>query len=401
MVSAGDVGCSIFMIVVIGPVAVSMLPWYQFTGDTTLGIDLGTTYSVASICSSKKARSVIIDEGTPLVPSMVSYSEGKIEVGVPAEKIQLEDPQHVVTVAKRFMGKTMDDTMIKKELKNLPFNIVEGENGFAAAEIDGRRVAPEEVGGRILKKLKDKAEREVGYWKHLFGFRFYTATISVPVSFNGQQKAATHRAAKEAGFSMVRLIEEPVAAAVAYDLKTDDELDVLVYDMGGGTLDVALLRLQRDTNTFILVSTAGEPNLGGSDFDRCLIDFTASSMSKSLSDLTAPQRAHLTKAVELAKRELASVESAVVSTPWGEATITREDLKTACSELVERALKPVDEVAGLVAEEDDLQVVLAGGSSRLHAVRELLIERFGESKVHSDLDADMAISLGASKAYGC
>ncbi|KAJ9449480.1 Heat shock protein 70 1 [Diplonema papillatum] len=405
MVSASDIGCSVFILVVIGPIALQVLPWWEFASETQLGIDLGTTFSVASTCNGGVPTAVIVDDNTPLVPSIVSYFGGDVRVGFPAHTVQLEHPEAVVTSAKRFIGKKVTDESVQEEARELPFQIVEGRRGEAGVVVEGVNgvVMPEDVGGAVLKKLKAKAEASAGYWKHLMGFKFYTATITVPVSFGGPERAATHRAALLAGFSMVRLIEEPVAAAIAYGLQNRERCDVLVYDMGGGTLDVALLRLQEDTRTFLLLATTGDSHLGGSDFDRCLVHHLADKHDINLSQLSAHDRAVFTDTVEHAKRNLSIHESVTFTAPWGDAvTISNSDISTKCKDLVDRSIVPIDDILQVsLVPESGLEVVLAGGSSRLLAIRRLLKDRFGADRVHSSLDADLAISLGASRAYGC
>eukprot|EP01061_Rhynchopus_euleeides_P020935 TRINITY_DN34000_c0_g1_i2.p1 TRINITY_DN34000_c0_g1~~TRINITY_DN34000_c0_g1_i2.p1 ORF type:complete len:430 (+),score=161.57 TRINITY_DN34000_c0_g1_i2:59-1291(+) len=410
MPSVGDVGCLAVVGFVLLPVVCSLLPWWEFTGETTLGIDLGTTYSVGSVCMSGSAHAVTVDRNTSLVPSMVAFHDG-VWVGVEAEDMVVDYPEEVVYVAKRFIGRKFDDPSVQAELPEVPFKVQAGKDGFAEFRIGARTVTPEEVGASILRRVKDRAEKDTGFWKSLLGFKFFTATVSVPVSFDGMQRAATHRAGKLAGFSMIRLIEEPVAAATAFNaVNVRKYTDIIVYDMGGGTLDVALLRLQPDTNTFSIISTSGDAKLGGSDFDRCLVSFVVrkgagvapGDDAALLHDMDPHVRAQLVKTVEAAKRRLSSQKEAPFSTPWGEMSLTNGDLENACKSLIDRAMAPVNDVMEtFFANEDDLQVVLAGGSSRLGPIRDLLKARFGADHVHSELNADLAISLGASQAYSC
>eukprot|EP01063_Lacrimia_lanifica_P006186 TRINITY_DN13722_c0_g1_i1.p1 TRINITY_DN13722_c0_g1~~TRINITY_DN13722_c0_g1_i1.p1 ORF type:complete len:434 (+),score=172.43 TRINITY_DN13722_c0_g1_i1:85-1302(+) len=405
MPGGGD-AVSLVLLVVGLPILCSVMPWWEFAGETALGVDLGTTFSVASVCQGGKMEAVVVDRDVPLVPSAVSFVKGfgkkDVAVGWRALDDQLEAPDEVVALAKRYIGRKYDDGIVGEEAAEVHYAVVEGAKGFAAAEIKERLVAPEEVGGHILRTLKAAAEASVGYWKSLLGFKFYTATVTVPVSFDGFQRAATHAAGKAAGFSMIRLIEEPVAAAMAYNLHDGEECDVIVYDMGGGTLDVALLRLQRDSNTFLIVDTAGDPKLGGSDFDRCVLHHIEARLNVAAAELSKKQRALLLRTAEQAKIALSDSDSTPVRTPWGDLTLTLDDLSRECKVLVDRALDPVLELLDVsLVPEEQLQVVLAGGSSRLRPVRNKLIERFGEERVHFDLDPDLAISLGASKAYGC
>eukprot|EP01065_Artemidia_motanka_P028258 TRINITY_DN33533_c0_g1_i1.p1 TRINITY_DN33533_c0_g1~~TRINITY_DN33533_c0_g1_i1.p1 ORF type:complete len:428 (+),score=179.32 TRINITY_DN33533_c0_g1_i1:59-1285(+) len=404
-----DAGFSLVLFVLVAPILASWLPWWEFQGELQLGIDLGTTYSVACVCRSGNASAVVVDNDVPLVPSTAAYLPGSSAplVGWPAADHRLTDPSNVVYAMKRIIGRLIDDPAVQEESKAVPYEITEEpRTGRAAVSLPsrpGQLVTPEEVGGEVLRKLKEAAERASGRWRYLFGFRFHTATITVPITFEGPQKERTQKAARLAGFKMVRLIEEPVAAAAAYGLdQSDEEKHVLVYDMGGGTLDVALLRLQVDTRTFLVMATSGDSRLGGEDFDRAL----AASVLKQHpppSAVTATDHARLLRAVEAAKRQLSQSESATVALPWGgEAPLTRDDIESSCSELLSRALDPVHEVLsqGLVVE-GEVDIVLAGGSSRLTAIRQRLEKRFGADRIHASLDADLAIALGASKAFGC
>ena len=401
--SAGEIGVTVALAAVFGPLVISCIPWWHFAGETTLGIDLGTTYSVASICSDQQSRSVIIDEETPLVPSVVSYT-GSGKVGIEAVLEQMNYPLKVLSHTKRLIGRKFDDENTQKEAAEVPYHVI-SKDGNAAIDIpDNGIIMPEDVAAEVLRKLKKKAEKATGFWKSLFGFQFYTATISVPVMFDGEQRAATHRAATKAGFSMIRLIEEPVAAAIAYNLNSNitSTLDVLVYDMGGGTLDVALLRLQKRTKTFLLIATSGDARLGGSDFDRSLATYVAANYSASMGELTSEVRTQFLRTIEEVKRNLSSIESVEFNTPWGVSKLLQTDIPIACKSFLEVAMDPVDDVLDMsLVPKDRLQIVLAGGSSRLLVIRELLLKKFPGTKLHDSLDADLAISLGAAKAYDC
>lgn len=285
---------------------------FGLTTEATLGIDLGTTFSVAATCERGIVTVVRVPGGSgtrdaETMPSVVYFPERAAEaavVGADAAMRRATHPRRVVYDAKRIIGKRVDDPAVAEETKHLPFAVVDDGDGFAAIEMstnehepksrhtnhtNTRLIAPEEVGAMILARLKRVAERgdggAVSVWKSRLGFRFRTVTVSVPVNFSKEQKAATLRAARSAGFTVARLLEEPVAAAVAHGLLEKNEKDarekrdendggklVLVYDMGGGTLDVAVLRSEKSSGTFLVMGSAGDERLGGEDFDRALLD---------------------------------------------------------------------------------------------------------------------------------
>lgn len=286
---------------------------FGLTTEATLGIDLGTTFSVAATCERGIVTVVRVPGGSgtrdaETMPSVVYFPERAAEaavVGADAAMRRATHPRRVVYDAKRIIGKRVDDPAVAEETKHLPFAVVDNGDGFAAIEMstnehepksrhtnhtNTRLIAPEEVGAMILERLKRVAERgdggAVSVWKSRLGFRFRTVTVSVPVNFSKEQKAATLRAARSAGFTVARLLEEPVAAAVAHGLLEKNEKDarkekrdendggklVLVYDMGGGTLDVAVLRSEKSSGTFLVMGSAGDERLGGEDFDRALLD---------------------------------------------------------------------------------------------------------------------------------
>ena len=284
---------------------------FGLTTEATLGIDLGTTFSVAATCERGIVTVVRVPGGSgtrdaETMPSVVYFPERADEaavVGADAAMRRATHPRRVVYDAKRIIGRRVDDPAVAEETKHLPFAVVAGGDGFAAIEMEAndyetksrhtntRLIAPEEVGAAILATLKRVAERgdggAVSVWKRVLGFRFRTMTVSVPVNFSKEQRAATLRAARSAGFAVTRLLEEPVAAAVAHGLlekndasrnkkKKKDENDggalVLVYDLGGGTLDVAVLRSEPASGTFLVMGSAGDERLGGEDFDRALLE---------------------------------------------------------------------------------------------------------------------------------
>ena len=295
---------------------------FGLTTEATLGIDLGTTFSVAATCERGVVTVVRVPGGSgthaQTMPSVVYFPERAREaavVGADAARRRDTHPTRVVYDAKRLIGRRVDDPAVAEESKHLPFAVVAGDGGFAAIQLGeadddtsaGRHsaknsstIAPEAVGAAILARLKAAAETAGdggarSFAKRLLGFRFRTVTVSVPVNFSNEQKAATLRAARTAGFAVARLLEEPVAAAVAHDAllkknaaekkkKTQRERDdggalVLVYDLGGGTLDVAVLRSEPSSGTFLGMGSAGDDRLGGEDFDRALLQWAREKLS--------------------------------------------------------------------------------------------------------------------------
>ncbi len=275
----------------------------QLVSETAVGIDLGTTFSVVAVCRggkvsviearARRARARIPTvagvlrlalhaagaapqvDGAPTTPSVVSYDApggGETLVGAAAAALRASRPRHTVHDAKRLIGRAADDALVAAEAAHLPYAVVPDASGAAAVAVPGRAlpVSPAAVATALLRHLKAAAERARPLHAAL-GFRFGSATISVPVAFGAAQRAATLAAGRAAGFRIVRLLDEPVAAALAYGLTdTHRERTVLVYDMGGGTLDVAVLRLELASRTFLVMGTSGDPHLGGEDFDRAL-----------------------------------------------------------------------------------------------------------------------------------
>ena len=295
---------------------------FGLTTEATLGIDLGTTFSVAATCERGVVTVVRVPGGSgthaQTMPSVVYFPERAREaavVGADAARRRDTHPTRVVYDAKRLIGRRVDDPAVAEESKHLPFAVVADDGGFAAIQLGeaddhtlaGRHfaktssIAPEAVGAAILARLKAAAETAGdggarSFAKRLLGFRFRTVTVSVPVNFSSEQKAATLRAARTAGFAVARLLEEPVAAAVAHDAlrkerdenaaekKKKTERDdggalVLVYDLGGGTLDVAVLRSEPSSGTFLVMGSAGDDRLGGEDFDRALLEWAREKLS--------------------------------------------------------------------------------------------------------------------------
>jgi molecular chaperone DnaK (HSP70) len=496
-VSPGALGA---LAVVVAAVAVGA---FGLTSEATLGIDLGTTYSVAATCEGGVAT--VVPAGAPLpsragdahpaprlptVPSVVHFfpadadaapsaaPPGSVLVGAPAAALRAAAPERTVYDAKRLIGRAFDDPIVQREAAHLPFPVValdpsrrapppsprrakrrwsDGDGGAslssgaatalssrpAAFAIRDLTVSPEDVGAHVLSHLKRAAESTaVPSWRRAFGFSFGAVTVSVPVGFDAARRSATVRAAKLAGFGVVRLMEEPVAAAIAYGLHEDPDADagrgdrtVLVYDLGGGTLDVAVLRLERATKTFMVMGVAGDDRLGGEDFDRALLEWLERELASPRRQMRIGNgdgaRESALRAMETAKRALADADAVAVHAyasrrePWLVAslevadpsrrsshrakahttvTMTRADLESACAHLLARAMAPVHEalrLAGELAPEDIRDVALVGGSTRLRAVRARLAETFPGIDIKHGVDPDTAVAEGAARSYAC
>jgi molecular chaperone DnaK (HSP70) len=348
------------------------------------------------------------------MPSVVAYAvppNGRTLVGGAAAARRALAPGTTVHDSKRLLGLAADHPRALEEAAHLPYGVVPepGDQRLAALALEGvtAPVTLRDVATLLLRALKTAAERSRPV-AHALGFQFASATVSVPVGFGRDARAETLRAGRAAGFRLVRLLEEPVAAAIAHGLHLlPGERTVLVYDMGGGTLDVALLRLERISRTFLVLSTAGDARLGGEDFDRALARWaTEAAAARGVPLPTGPgPRAQLLLAVEAAKRALSSHPEGVhLALPGGGAVVLSEaEAAAAVEHLLARATAPIAaalEAAALDADDVD-DVVLVGGASQLAAVRARVAAAFGGRRLHTDTDPDTAIAVGAARAYNC
>lgn len=396
-----------------------------FTSELQLGIDLGTTQSVAAICAQGNV-SVVRIEGDYLVPSVVSFGAARTHVGKRAvEQKQTsgdgEGDAVVVYAAKRIIGTRFASVESARAL-DLPMALAADHNGNVGFQLsDDRVVSPELVSSLVLKKLKAAAERSsvMDWVRRSMGFKFKAVTVTVPVTFTAEQKHATVKASRMAGFRQVRLIEEPVAAALAYGLGSGNTSGrVLVFDFGGGTLDIAMLYFNAYSGSFYVDATDGEPRLGGEDFDRAIAELLLASVDAALRDPIRASTAawqRLLVASERAKRELTDHEATsvcmshlVAPATAGECTarvrISQADLRSAALHLfapamaaVERVLRETD-----THNHDAIDVVLVGGTSRIPALRSDLQAVLPNATLHFDnIDPDQAIAIGAAKSWGC
>jgi molecular chaperone DnaK len=370
-----------------------------------VGIDLGTTNSVIAVWEGGEARVIPNAEGARTTPSVVAYTDaGERLVGQLARRQSILNPKGTITSAKRFIGRRYDE--ITDEAKAVSFDVVPDENGLARFEVHGKKVAPEEVSALVLRKLADDAAKQLGE-------KVTEAVITVPAYFNDAQRTATKDAGKIAGLEVLRIINEPTAAALAYGIDKREHETVLVFDLGGGTFDVSLLDV--GDGVVEVRSTAGDSHLGGDDFDRRLVDYLADEFQKETGiDLrTDPQALQrLFEAAEKAKVELSSVTQTQVNLPFITAdatgpkhltsTIRRSVFEDLTHDLVERTMGPVQQAmtdAKVTANDID-EVILVGGSTRIPAVQNLVRRLTGGKEPNMSVNPDEVVAIGAAIQAG-
>ncbi|MEU3476493.1 molecular chaperone DnaK [Rhodococcus sp. NPDC006774] len=372
---------------------------------TAVGIDLGTTNSV--IASWQGGEPVVISnvEGARTTLSVVAFTEsGERLVGQLARRQAILNPKGTIYSAKRFIGRHYDE--ISEEAKAVSFDVVPGDNGEARFDVRGKKYAPEEISALVLRKLVDDASK-------FLGEKVKEAVITVPAYFNDAQRNATKDAGRIAGLEVLRIINEPTAAALAYGMDKQTHETVLVFDLGGGTFDVSLLDVGE--GVVEVRSTAGDSHLGGDDFDRRLVDYLADEFQSAENidlrkDAQALQR--LFEAAEKAKVELSSVTQAQVNLPFVTAdangpkhlttTIMRSKFEDLTADLVERCLGPVKQAmsdAKITANDID-EVILVGGSTRIPAVQALVRRLTGGKDPHMGVNPDEVVALGAAVQAG-
>ena len=357
-----------------------------------VGIDLGTTNSLIAWFGKEGPEVVRDPAGDPIVPSVVSFVDGRVVVGRAARELAVERPRATVWSIKRLMGRSLAD-LAPAERAALPYEVVAGERGLAKVRVEGKEHAPEELSARILEELKRRAEAALGR-------PVGKAVITVPAYFDDAQRQATRLAGRLAGLEVVRIVNEPTAAALAYGLDRTKEGSIVVYDLGGGTFDVSVLEI-RD-GIFRVRATAGDTQLGGDDFDRKLVDRLLAKLPAGVvADASLLQAAKL--AAEQAKIELSSVASVA----WGvaddrrglvlEDTLTRAEFEALIAPEVERTLACCRRALAdaELATRDVRAVVLVGGSTRVPLVRARVEQQFGR-KPYAGIDPDLVVALGAA-----
>jgi molecular chaperone DnaK len=369
------------------------------------GIDLGTTNSVIAAWEGGQGEVVPNGEGSRTTPSVVAFTEGGERlVGQLAKRQAIMNPKGTIYSAKRFIGRRFEE--VEEEARAVTFDVVPGPGGEARFDVRGRLYAPEEISAMVLRKLADDAGRALGE-------RVTEAVVTVPAYFNDAQRQATKDAGKIAGLEVLRIINEPTAAALAYGLDKREHETVMVYDFGGGTFDVSVLDV--GDGVVEVRSTAGDSHLGGDDFDRRLVDYLADQFQKDNGidvrrDPQALQR--LFEAAEKAKVELSSVTQTQVSLPFItadasgpkhlQATVTRSTFEQVTSDLVERTLDPVKQAMsdGRVSAEDIDEVILVGGSTRIPAVQGLVRRLTGGKDPNMTVNPDEVVAVGAAIQAG-
>ncbi|MFD5911041.1 molecular chaperone DnaK [Streptomyces massasporeus] len=370
-----------------------------------VGIDLGTTNSVIAVWEGGEASVVPNSEGNRTTPSVVAFSDtGERLVGQLARRQAILNPKGTIYSAKRFIGRHFDE--IPDEARAVAYDVVEGEGGVARFKVRDKLYAPEEISAQVLRKLADDASKQLGE-------RVTEAVITVPAYFNDAQRTATKDAGRIAGLEVLRIINEPTAAALAYGMDKKQHETVLVFDLGGGTFDVSILDV--GDGVVEVRSTAGDSHLGGDDFDRRLVDYLADDFQKEngidlRKDPQALQR--LFEAAEKAKTELSSVTQTQVSLPFITAdasgpkhltdSVMRSTFEQITSDLVERCLEPVKQAMAdaKVGESDIDEVILVGGSTRIPAVQALVRRLTGGKEPNMSVNPDEVVALGAAIQAG-
>ena len=370
-----------------------------------VGIDLGTTNSVIAVWEAGEGKVIPNAEGARTTPSVVAFTEdGERLVGQLARRQSILNPKGTITSAKRFIGRSFDE--VKDEAHAVTFDVVEGPNGEARFNIRGKLYAPEEIAAMVLRKLADDASK-------FLGEKVTEAVITVPAYFNDAQRTATKDAGRIAGLDVLRIINEPTAAALAYGMDKKGHETVLVFDLGGGTFDVSILDV--GDGVVEVRSTAGDTHLGGDDFDRRLVDYFAEQFkSENGIDLRNDPQAlqRLFEAAEKAKVELSSVSQTQVSLPFITAdangpkhltlTVTRSKFDDLTADLVERCLGPVRQAMAdaKVSENDIDEVILVGGSTRIPAVQSLVKRLTGGKEPNMTVNPDEVVAVGAAIQAG-
>lgn len=371
-----------------------------------IGIDLGTTNSCVAVMDGKNAKVIENAEGARTTPSIVAFlDDNERLVGQPAKRQAVTNPENTLFAIKRLIGRTYDDPLTQKDKNLVPYKIVRSDNGDAWVEALGQKYSPSQVSAMILQKMKETAEAYLGE-------KVEKAVITVPAYFNDAQRQATKDAGRIAGLDVLRIINEPTAAALAYGLEKNDGKTIAVYDLGGGTFDVSILEI--GDGVFEVKSTNGDTFLGGEDFDLRLVDYLATEFKKDQgidlkNDKLALQR--LKEAAEKAKIELSSAAQTEINLPFITADasgpkhltlkLTRSKFESLVEDLVQRTVDPCKSAlkdAGLTAADID-EVVLVGGMTRMPKIQEVVKNFFGKEP-HKGVNPDEVVAMGAAIQAG-
>jgi len=367
-----------------------------------IGIDLGTTNSCVAVMEGSSAQVIENSEGARTTPSMVGFTnEGETLVGQPAKRQAVTNPTNTLYAIKRLIGRSFEDDKVVKEVETAPYSIVKADNGDAWVEVNEKKYAPSQISAYILQKMKETAEKHVGG-------KVEKAVITVPAYFNDAQRQATKDAGKIAGLEVLRIINEPTAAALAYGLDKKQSGTIVVYDLGGGTFDVSILEI--GDGVFEVKATNGDTFLGGEDFDTRIVEHLVDTFKKENGiDLKADKLAlqRLKEAAEKAKIELSSASSTDINLPFitADATgpkhltlkMTRADLEKLVDDLIKRTIEPCRAAlkdAGLDANEVS-EVVLVGGMTRMPKIVETVKDFFGKEP-NKGVNPDEVVGIGAA-----
>jgi molecular chaperone DnaK len=371
-----------------------------------IGIDLGTTNSCVAVMEGSKPKVIENAEGARTTPSIVAFAkDGERLIGQPAKRQAVTNPDNTVFAVKRLIGRRFDDPVTKRDTELVPYTITRGANGDAWVSAGGKDYSPSQISAFILQKMKETAEAYLGE-------TVTQAVITVPAYFNDAQRQATKDAGQIAGLEVLRIINEPTAAALAYGLEKQDGKTIAVYDLGGGTFDISVLEI--GDGVFEVKATNGDTFLGGEDFDSKIVEYLADEFKKAegidlRNDRLALQR--LKEAAEKAKIELSSAQTTEVNLPFITAdqngpkhlvkTISRADLERLVADLIQRTLDPCKKAladAGIKADQID-EVVLVGGMTRMPRVREVVKDFFGKEP-HTGVNPDEVVAMGAAIQAG-
>ena len=372
-----------------------------------IGIDLGTTNSCVAILENGVAKVIENSEGARTTPSIIAYTDKEILVGATAKRQAVTNPKNTIYASKRLIGRKFEEKEVQKDIDLMPYSIVKADNGDAWIEANGEKLAPQQVSAEVLRKMKKTAE-------DYLGTEVTQAVITVPAYFNDSQRQATKDAGRIAGLEVLRIINEPTAAALAYGVDKADKKDrkIAVYDLGGGTFDISIIEianLDGDKQIEVL-STNGDTFLGGEDFDQVIMDHLVDEFKKESGidlkqDMLALQR--LKDSAEKAKIELSSTQQTAVNLPYITAdasgpkhmnvTITRAKFEQMVEKLIERSIKPCETAmkdANVTAADID-EVILVGGQTRMPKVQEAVEKLFGKAP-RKDVNPDEAVAAGAA-----
>jgi len=372
-----------------------------------IGIDLGTTNSCVAVIENGQSRVIENSEGARTTPSIVAYTDSDVLVGASAKRQAVTNPKNTIYAAKRLIGRKFKEQAVQKDIDLMPYKIIESDNGDAWVESNGKKLAPPQISAEVLRKMKKTAEDYLGH-------EVTQAVITVPAYFNDSQRQATKDAGKIAGLEVLRIINEPTAAALAYGVDKQDKRDrkIAVYDLGGGTFDVSIIEISDvDGDKQIeVLSTNGDTFLGGEDFDQRIMDYLIDEFKKESgvdlkNDMLALQR--LKEASEKAKIELSNSSQTDVNLPYvtADATgpkhmnikITRAKLEALVDDLIQRSLEPCRTALkdAKVSANDIDEVILVGGQTRMPKVQEAVEKLFGKTP-RKDVNPDEAVAVGAA-----